>query len=333
MKRDLEAYFEEQVIPLIAREHPELVSEMSIRVEGSYGLGIADELSDLDVTLFLPEKLWKERGGQLQLTLLHKLEPFIAPPSSVFPRDPFVWWNLRHSEISVHPLSELLCGQAEAVLAGEREMPWEDVAMEELLQLQVHPIVNDGHGRLAKLRELTAVERYPQRLWAKGLIRELLDLAGELEELNKAVRRNKPLDAHMFLAEVIRMLFRVIFLVNRQYYPWRTGFLRMFKELSFGPQELLGEFETLGSDANWAEKSAAVSRIVHAVTAEILNSGLLTEDMLKYLLHAWGAKAWESPDWLAGAEARGRQAEEAGYDSWYGWIWDRWGWPEQGGVP
>jgi len=328
-----EAYFEEKVIPLIAREHPELVSEMSVRVEGSFGLGAGDELSDLDVTLFLPEKLWKERGGQLQLTLLHKLEPFIAHPSSVFPRDPFVWWNLRHSEISVHRLSELLCGRAESVLAGEREVPWEEVAVEELLQLQIHPVLRDGHKALARLRELTSPERYPKRLWVKGLICELVDLAGELEEFEKAVRRSKPLEAQMFLGEVVRMLFRAVFLTNRRYYPWRNGFLRMFKELPFGPKELGGEFEIVGSEASWPEKSAAVKRIVHTVTKQILESGMLTPDMLRYLLHARDEKAWENPDWLAGAEARGRQAEEAGYDSWYGWIWERWGWPEQGGVP
>ena len=337
MRQDVEAYFEDKVIPLIAREHPDLLDEMSIRVEGSFGLGISDELSDLDVTLFLPEKLWKERGGQLQLTL-YELEPFIAHPvseypASQFPRDPFVWWNLRHSEISVHRLSELLCGRAESILAGESDVPWEEVALEELLQLQIHPILRDGHGALSRLRELTTPDRYPKRLWVKGLICELVDLAGELEEFEKAVRRTKPLEAQMFLGEVLRMLFRVVFLVNRQYYPWRSGFLRMFEELPFGPEELGGEFEIAGSEASWLEKSAAVNRIVHVVTKQILESGMLTADMLRYLLHARNEKAWENPNWLESAEALGRQAEEAGYDSWYGWIWDQWGWPPRGEVP
>ena len=333
MKQDFEAYFEEKVIPLIAREHPELVFEMSIRVEGSVGLGIDDELSDVDVTLFLPEKLWKRRGGHLQLTLLHDLEPFIAHPSSVSPRDPFLWWNLRHSEISVHPLGELLCGQAESILAGARDVPWEEVAVEELLQLQVHPILRDAHGALARLRELTTPDRYPKRLWIKRLICDLTDLAGELEEFEKAVRRNKPLEAQMFLGEALRMLFRVVFLTNRQYYPWRSSFLRVFKGLPFGPKELLSEFEIVGSHATWLERLAAVNRIVRVVTKHILESGMLTAEMLKYLLHARNGNAWENPDWLESAETRGRQAEEAGYDSWYGWIWDRWGWPQQGGVP
>ena len=333
MKQDFGAYFEEKVIPLIAREHPDLLDEMSIHVEGSVGSGLEDELSDLDVTLLLPDKVWKERGGQLQLTLLHKLEAFIAHPSSVgaypasvLPRDPLVWWDLRHSEIVVHPLSLLLSGKAEPILAGESDVPWEEVAVEELLQLQVHPILRDAHGFLGRLRELTAVDRYPEWLWTKRLICELIDLAGELQEFDKAVRRNRPLDAQMFLAEVTRMLFRVIFLTNKQYYPWRTGFLRMFRELPFGPKELLSEFEVIGSDAAWPGKSEAVSHIVHVVTRHILESGMLTADMLRYLIRARNEKAWANPDWLKSAEDHGRRAEAAGYDPWYGWIWDRWGW-------
>ena len=336
MSRDFEAYFEGEVMPLIAREHPDLLDEMSLRVEGSFGSGLEDELSDVDVTLYLPEQLWRERGGQLQLTL-YELEPLVAHPfsegpGSGVPRDAFAWWNLRHSEISVHRLSELLCGRAESILADESDVPWEEAALEELLQLQTHPILRDGHGRLTRLRELTAVDRYPQRLWTKRLIRELIDLAGEYEEFDKAVHRDNPLAAHMFLAEVIRMLFRVVFLVNRQYYPWRTGFLRMFKDLPFGPRELSGEFEIIGSHASWAEKSAAINRIVHAVTAQTLETGLLTEDMLRYLLHAWGAKAWDDPNWLESAEEYGKRAQAAGYDAWFGWIWEQWGWP-RGEVP
>jgi hypothetical protein len=106
----------------------------------------------------------------------------------------------------------------------------------------------------------------------------------------------------------------------------------MFMDLSFGPKELLGEFEVIGSGAGWPEKSEAVSHIVHVVTEQILETGMLTADMLKYLIHASHEKAWENPHWLDSAEAHGRHAEEAGYDSWKGWIWDQWGWP-QGEVP
>jgi hypothetical protein len=326
VRQDIEAYFEEKVVPLIAREHPDLLSEVSIRVEGSVGLGISDELSDLDVTLFLPEKLWKERGGHLQLTLLHDLEPFIAHPRSAFPRDPLTWGDFRHSEISVHPLAGLLSGKAESVLAGESDVPWETVPVEELLQLQIHPVLRDGHGALARLRELTAPSRYPRPLWIKGLICELADLTGELEAFEKAVRRDEPLEAHMILGDILPKLFRVAFLMNRQYYPWRRCYFRLFKELPFGPEELTGEFETVGSDASWRGKYGAVNRIVRILTAHILKSGMLTADMLKFLLYARDEKAWENPRWLERAEACERQAQDAGYDPWYGWIWDRWGW-------
>ena len=326
MRQDIEAYFEEKVIPLIARQHPELVSEMSIRVEGSFGSGIEDDLSDLDVTLFLPEKLWKERGGQLQLTLLHKVEPFLAHPYSGFSRDSYTWPDFRHSEISVHSWGELVCGRAESVLAGASDMPWEKVPVEELLQLQVHPPLRDAHAVLARLRDLTAPGRYPNWLWVKRLICELVDLAGEPEAFEKAVRRNQPLEAHMILGGILPKLFRIAFLVNRQYYPWRRCYLRMLKELPGVSGDLVGEFEAVGSDAHWSEKSAAINRIVRILTGEILESGMLTADMLTFSFAAKSEKAWENPNWLGKVEARGKQAQEAGYDWLDGWIWDRWGW-------
>jgi hypothetical protein len=67
-------------IPLIARKHPEMVSNMSIRLEGSVGLRLNDKLSDMEAMVLLPEDLWKARGGQLQLTLIHCLVPFSALP-------------------------------------------------------------------------------------------------------------------------------------------------------------------------------------------------------------------------------------------------------------
>jgi len=333
VRQDIDAYFEEKVIPLIAREHPELVSEISIRMEGSFGLGISDELSDLDVTLFLPGKLWKERGGQLQLTLLHKLEPFIAHPYAGFSRNPYTWPDFRHSEISVHSWGELLCGQAESVLAGERDVPWEDVSMEELLQLQIHPPLRDARGVLTRLRELTTPGRYPPRLWAKNVLREVVDLAGEPEALQKAVRRNQPLEAHMILGDMLPRLFRIAFLVNRHYYPWRRCYPRMLKQLPAVSEDLIREFNAIGSEVDWREKPAAVNRIVRILTRQILDSGMLTADMLTFSFAAKSEQAWDNPNWFDRVEARGQLAKQAGYDWPDGWIWDRWGWPQRGEVP
>lgn len=61
--------------------------------------------------------------------------------------------------------------------------------------------------------------------------------------------------------------------------------------------------------------------------------GAQTADVLTLRFAAGREKAWANPDLLKSAEDRGKQAEAAGYDRWYGWIWDRWGWPERGEVP
>ncbi len=84
MQKDVKAYFEETVIPLISREYPELAPEMSIQIPGSYGLGIADEFSDLDAVIYLDDPLWKAHGGQVQLMLERLFAHMIKHPGVRF---------------------------------------------------------------------------------------------------------------------------------------------------------------------------------------------------------------------------------------------------------
>jgi hypothetical protein len=53
---------------------------------------------------------------------------------------------------------------------------------------------------------------------------------------------------------------------------------------------------------------------------------MLTADMLTFAFAAKSDKTWENPNWFDRVEARGRLAEQAGYDWLDGWIWDRRGW-------
>jgi hypothetical protein len=336
VKRDIKDYFEDAVIPLIAREHPDVVAEMSIRVEGSVGLGLNDEFSDMEAMLFLPGDLWKEQGGQLQLTLIHRLEPFSARshPYCECPGSPFSWMGFGHPEINVHPRSELLCGQAEEVFAGEKEVPWDEVSMEELHQLQNYPILRDSGGFLTRLRAMTSADLYPPRLWTKRLIHALADLkGGELAGLETAVRRGRMLEAHVALGTVVPALLRVAFLINRQYYPWRTYLLHFLKDISAGQTELLAEFETACTDDDWHRKSAAVTRIVRILTEQILDSGMMSADMLEYLFDAKSGEAWQNPNWREEPDRRRRWAKEAGYDWLDGWIWGWWGWTGKNAEP
>ena len=331
MRQDIKAYFRDAVIPLITREHPEVVPAMSIRVEGSIGLGLNDELSDMEATLFLPTDLWKARGGQLQLTLIHSLEPFSAHshPHCECPGDPFSWVLFGHPEINVHPRNELLCGLAESAMAGERDVPWDEVSIEELHQLQHCTILRDAGGFLARIREATSADLCPKQLWTKHLIYELAELKGEPWDLEKSVRCGRLLEAQMILGTMLPALLRVAFLVNRQYYPWRKYLYPSFQELPIGPAELLDEFETVRSDEDWNSRSAAVNRIVRILTEQILDSGLLSSDMLEYLFDAKSSKAWEHPNWREASDLCRTMAKEAGYDWLDGWIWGRWGWNEK----
>ena len=68
-KQDIRSYLEKIIIPLIAGKFPEVAADMTIQVMGSYGLGLQDDISDLDVSIMLNDALWQSRGGHVQLLL------------------------------------------------------------------------------------------------------------------------------------------------------------------------------------------------------------------------------------------------------------------------
>jgi hypothetical protein len=326
VSQDIRAYFEELVIPLVAERHPEVASEMIIQVTGSAGLGFYDQWSDLDAFIFLPHDLWREHGGQLQLTLVHSL-PSYSPrsvPHCECPGDPFSWPVWGHPEINVHPWSELLCGRAEDVLDGKAEVPWEEVGIEELFGLQEYPVLRDPRGVLARLREVTAPQRYPECLWRKRLIEELAALKGEPWDLEKAALRQRALEAEMILGPMLSGLFHIGFLISRQYYPWRKYLLPYFRKLPGAVLDAVPEFEVVGSDADWPSKAAAISRVIHMLTGQMMETGILTAEMLEYLFDARGGRAWVNPDWRSASDAGRIKAKAAGYDWLDGWIWNWW---------
>ena len=327
MTEDIRTYFKDRVIPLVEREHPEAVPHVSIQLQGSAATGLNDEYSDMEAMLFLPKDVWKRCGGQLQLAMIHSLEPFApcSQPYSESPGDPFSWALLGHPEINVHPRNELLSGQAEEIVAGEKDVPWDDVTMEELHQMQHCPILQDAGGFLAQLQAAAAPQRYPEQLWVKRLIKLLVSLKGG-GDFEKCARRGRALEAQMGLGEILPGLLRAPFLLNKQYYPWPKWLFEELKALPIGPAELVGEFETIRTSDDWCEKSKAVSRIVRVLTELILASGMLTADMLECLFDANTDKAWENPDWREPSELRRKKAKEAGYDPRDEWIWGWWGW-------
>lgn len=328
MRQDIKDYFEHAVFPFIAHEHPDVVPEMSVRVIGSVGLGLNDELSDMEAEILLPAALWRQQGGQLQLTLVHQLEPFSASSRAhcECPGDPFSWMHFGHPEIGVHPRSLELAGQAEEVFAGKKDVPWGKISVEKLFELQNHLILRDADGFLARLRAVTAVELYPKPLWVKRIIGELAGLKGEPWDLEKAVRRGRWLEAEMILGSMLPTLLRLTFLINQRYYPWRKYLFAYLKDLPVIPSGLPDAFNVISSSGRWDDKVAAVNSILRVLTEMMLDSGMVSTDMLEYLLDAKGAEAWQNPNWREASDRRRRWAQEAGYDWLDGWIWGYWGW-------
>lgn len=171
-------YFDSFVMPLLRSEYGDVLPKMSIMILGSVGLGNDDELSDLEVGVYLGNSDWRQFGREIQLSLNELLRN----------NNP---WKEKGSVLCVHPTSWLLDGQAHKFLKSTDNPPWEDVSFETLFTVQNNVIVFDPQEKLQKLREKTAPANRPDKLWNKSLISELKNIIKELYELEDSVLRNE----------------------------------------------------------------------------------------------------------------------------------------------
>jgi len=81
-EEDAHAYYEKVIAPLVEQRYPDLLSQMCVVIDGSHGLGLQDEYSDLDMVIYLGFDTWATRGRKLQLLMQH-------PPRKWRPRPPF----------------------------------------------------------------------------------------------------------------------------------------------------------------------------------------------------------------------------------------------------
>lgn len=316
MPADIQSYFEQSIIALIAERYPEVASKMSILVSGSFGLGLADESSDLDAVTNLEHTLWKAQAGQVQLLLEHSTLSFAK--------------TVGHPEICVHPASWLLDGHHTEFLDSEKTPPWEQMAIENLFELQENLVVHDPPRLLHRLREATAPGRYPDWLWRKQLMTTLRKLRyDDLSDLETTVRRRKTLEAAVILGCVLEDLVRLGFFIHRQYYPWRTHWRWTFEKLPAPATSVPEQIDTMLSSAQWEEKLAAGYHARDLCVDTITGRGLLPPDILEDFGWAIMCKAWSDPNWRDRITRCEQMATEAGYGPHDGWVWSLWGWVDR----
>ena len=327
MSKDARAYLEQHIIPLIADKHPQVAAEMCLVIEGSYGLGLADGLSDLDAIIYLEDDLWYREGGQVQLLLWRQAEPFRADAQRYcdFPGHPEGWVVYGHPEVSVHPVSWLLGGQAGDILGGA-DVPWEEISPEALFKLHQESLVlRDARGMMRTLREATRPERLPEWLWRKRLLLKLADVKGQPAELALAVQRGQSVEASILLGPLLADLLRVGFLIGKAYHPYPKRLRWAFEKLPFAATAL-PLIDTIAAAPEWAERVQAVQALVARYTDIILDTGALNSDVLEYLYPARDREAWSNPEWLEQVRAEEQQAQRAGHAPGDRWIWSLWDW-------
>jgi len=210
MKEKSINYFNNIVMPFIRKYHTDIIDEMSFTIEGSVGLGIDDDFSDVEAAIYLPDDIWKQ-NGMLQINL----DKLVLETNL---------WRQKGSGIQVYPLSWLLDGQGDKILTGS-DIAWEKIQFDSLFGLFVlHnlPIWHDPQCRMKKLRELSAPDKMPEIFWKKLLHKKIEAFVSDgMLEIRRCVNRNNNLDAYIPYGDAVKALLEIGFIICRQYYPYR----------------------------------------------------------------------------------------------------------------
>ena len=259
-------YFNKIIMPFINEHHADIMDDMSFTIEGSVGLGIDDEYSDVEAAIYLPDNVWKE-NGMLQINL----DKLILKTNL---------WQQGGSGIQVYPLSWLLDRQGENILKGN-EIEWEKIQFDSLFGLfNLHndPIWHDPQNRLSKLRDLTTPDKIPEVLWKKMLLEKLSDfVTNGMHEINRCVHRKNYVDALIPLGEAVKALLEIGFIICRRYYPYRKHLSWAFNRLPSPVSNLENSFDLLSISNNWQERMRIMETIYNSYKAYIISTNQLPE--------------------------------------------------------
>ena len=261
-------YFNNIIMPLIRDRHPDVLPEASMMILGSVGMGIDDELSDVEAVIYLPDEVWKQ-NGLLQI----ELDKRVAETNL---------WRQGGSIICVHPLSWMLGGRGEKILT-DGIVPWGELindydARTGLYVLHNQPVWHDPQSRFDRLRKMTAPDQMPEILWKKALLSELSAFVNDgIQEVRRCVDRKHDLDAFIPFGDAVRALYEIGFVLCRQYYPYRKHLGWAFGNLPEPAAGLVPSFERLSVAEDWQERLDIMEAIFSAYRDYIASNSILPE--------------------------------------------------------
>lgn len=156
-------------------------------------------------------------------------------------------------------------------------------------------ILLDLGGKLKKM--LARYKRYPKRIWLKKVFLYWYYATGHAPyDSGKAIQRKDLTIAQLYLTQAMEYYTALIFILNKNFVPYRKWRLRELEKLKYKPRDYTQMLRKILTTEKWTRqefeaKQSIINELVSELEKKLLDAGLLEEK----LKNPWKFKVGSMP--------------------------------------
>jgi hypothetical protein len=154
----------------------------------------------------------------------------------------------------------------------------------------------DLDGKLKIL--LDKYKRYPKKVWLEKLfLYWYFATANAPYDSGKAIQRNDLITAQLCLTQAMEYYTSLIFILNKNFVPYRKWRLRELEKLRYKPEDYAEVLRRILTTEKWTKqefeaKQSIINNLVSELEKKLLNSGIIKEN----LENPWKLKVTSMPN-------------------------------------
>ena len=272
-------FFEQIVLPFLQEHFVNELSQMACGIFG-YGsecLGMDDEISrdhhwGVRVDILMPDEMFHAKSDQiLQQIAGITPETFSGLPMQV----PEQEGQTKGTGIAPESLESFLLRTIGLTAPPKDYHEWLSMPEEDILHVVNGEVWHDPCQKFTKVRKVLQ-GYYPEPVWLSRISQACSMFSGGVYTLTRATQRNNAVSATTSFGQAIKCALWVIYLLNRQYYPWEKWIYPLFRRL---PQlsDVIDPLiiEAVDLDTSWERRLSILEEISDILDEKLVDMGVI----------------------------------------------------------